>query len=283
MSFQQFKNTLAKIRKHPKAGANGILKHFTWQVKRHARKFPFKVQLTEKSHLHIHCKNDINGCVALAWSMGMYDFNNMSFFRDCCAYVSDCVALDVGANIGTYSLVLSEVAHANIAAFEPHPTTRDTLLRNLSDNNRSNVFVHSVALSNANGNVFFSNDPCSPINSVSRENSSDKIEIIARRAEDYCKEIECSPSIVKIDVEGHEYEVLEGMGPLLKHVHLVSIEQNIDLTKMEHLLGHLEGPYFVNYVNRSLEKERGSSDEDPVYLSNYLMQNLQSIWGLFKG
>src|SRR5207253_8586250 len=68
----------------------------------------------------------------------------------------DSVCLDVGANIGLYSLGLSALApRGKIYAFEPGPTTFGHLRSNLEVNRATNVEASNLAVSDTTGTVHF--------------------------------------------------------------------------------------------------------------------------------
>jgi tRNA/tmRNA/rRNA uracil-C5-methylase (TrmA/RlmC/RlmD family) len=59
--------------------------------------------------------------------------------------------VDVGANVGYYSILASELG-AKVIAFEPSKDNRELLEQNIKDNN-CEVQVYSQALSNVSGNA----------------------------------------------------------------------------------------------------------------------------------
>src|SRR5690606_323848 len=67
------------------------------------------------------------------------------------------VFLDIGANIGYYSLLASAVTDKKIKvfAFEPMPAIYDYLLKNIKCNGFSNISPYALALSDAKGEAEF--------------------------------------------------------------------------------------------------------------------------------
>lgn len=60
------------------------------------------------------------------------------------------VCMDIGANIGVYTLVMSELAHQGVVhAFEPSETNASFLARNITDNGLPNAHMHQIGLSDA--------------------------------------------------------------------------------------------------------------------------------------
>jgi len=129
-------------------------------------------------------------------------------------------AVDVGANIGVMTSVLSRRA-GEVTAFEAHPELFGQLDRNVRRWER-NVTVMQRAVSNESGYVMIYEGSWFGINEGTasiededeRENEDDAapIEVRAVRLDDAVDGCE----LMKVDVEGHEFEVLEGAAGLLK-------------------------------------------------------------------
>jgi FkbM family methyltransferase len=81
---------------------------------------------------------------------GLHEFVDMAFVLH--ALKSNDVFLDVGANIGSYTVLASGVCGARTIAFEPDPKTAEHLRRNIEINALDDlVKVHEVALGRAAG------------------------------------------------------------------------------------------------------------------------------------
>ena len=122
--------------------------------------------------------------------------------------------LDIGANVGYYSLYASRKYHgAKIFSFEPFPSTYSRLKDNLSTNKIENVLPFPFAVSDKKGKVNFYSIDWIGANTL----NSDKFEV------DNCKvtEVDClsfsdifeitkvdSFDLAKIDCEGSEYQIL---------------------------------------------------------------------------
>lgn len=135
---------------------------------------------------------------------------------------------DVGANIGFYSLLAASYPEVNVIAFEPNPFTFKILQKNIEHNNRDNIRILNVALSESEGMAKF--DTMAPHDTTGESHLTDEasnftIEVTTRRGD---KLIECEnipkPDVMKIDVEGAEYLVIKGMGNALSHCRLLFCE-----------------------------------------------------------
>lgn len=131
--------------------------------------------------------------------------------------------LDIGANAGYYSLIASKKAK-QVYAFEPSPLMREQLEKNITLNGIRNISIEPYAVSNQNGSTTLylsSNDNSGMTGMQPAENFSGATEIVNTIRIDEWILTKDSPTIdvIKIDVEGAEMKVLEGMKGLLEKDH----------------------------------------------------------------
>lgn len=132
------------------------------------------------------------------------------------------VILDIGANIGMYSIFLSKIVGDNgkVYAFEPNPTTASILKKNLILNDCKNVVVAEIALSDTNSKVTLHRPEGvgDAFNYIKKIDSSDTNTngIISMRLDDFLKEHKISNiNFVKVDIEGAELLCFLGAKQLL--------------------------------------------------------------------
>lgn len=130
--------------------------------------------------------------------------------------LDDCKVLDIGANVGWYSLNLAlSKSASSIYSFEPIPQTYEYLVRNLSINLIRNVKHYNLALSNFAGTTRFYYYPQGTGN-ASAANLSGREEVQTIECKvltiDEFVEIEGIRTIdfIKCDVEGSELFVFQG-------------------------------------------------------------------------
>ena len=131
--------------------------------------------------------------------------------------------LDVGANIGYFSLLASNRVGPTgvIHAFEPEPLNFRILRKNLSANDCRNVEIWACALSDYTGTqpLYLSRSNLGRHSFAFRNvpATSAAVQVRTRTMDDFCDDvIEDGPlTLVKIDVEGAEGRVLRGAGRLL--------------------------------------------------------------------
>jgi FkbM family methyltransferase len=121
--------------------------------------------------------------------------------------------LDVGANVGYYSLLASKVTGetGKIFAFEPWKGSFILLQRNIESNAIKNIVPVAKAVSNRCGKqiLFLASDPGS--NSLSQKIGSEFVEVEVTTIDDFVNEKKISVDLIKMDVEGAEMCVLQGM------------------------------------------------------------------------
>lgn len=117
---------------------------------------------------------------------------------------TDDIVLDVGANIGVFSLLASRKAKT-VISIEPEPENYSILVQNVRRNRRNNVRTIEIAASAAEGLLKISGTgglaQVSQLGRDVRAATLDRILSESRLP---------NPSIMKVDVEGYELEVFEG-------------------------------------------------------------------------
>lgn len=193
------------------------------------------------------------------------------------------VVLDIGANIGYYTLIFAQLVgdEVKVFAFEPDPENFVILSMNVKINGYQNVILEQTAVSNrtgkvglyqlegqkANGRIYDSHD------------GRKSIEVEAVRLDDYFNTYDGKIDFVKTDTEGAEGGVLLGMSGLLgnnKHVKIISEFWPIGLKRFgiepfEYLNLVLQYGFTLYEVNEE-EKEIRVADVG-VLLETYTPEN----------
>jgi FkbM family methyltransferase len=128
------------------------------------------------------------------------------------------ICYDVGANVGFYTLLFSEIVQDGglVIAFEPSPNNINYLKKCQKINNLTNVKVIEAAVADMSGECFFD---LSLNSSVGRISDNGKLKVKSISLDDFIANGANPPNIIKIDVEGAELKVLRGSTKLLQKYH----------------------------------------------------------------
>jgi len=160
--------------------------------------------------------------------MGEYDSPSMRWLE--ANLKPGAVVLDIGANIGVFTLKMAELVgdSGKVLAFEPHPTNASQLLENISLNNLENCSLYQIALGDRTCLVQM--PAVDPLNQgmakITDNGHSAAIKVLCQRGDDLTEirsldRLDC----IKIDTEGFELAVLAGIEQTIaKHNPVLLIE-----------------------------------------------------------
>lgn len=163
---------------------------------------------------------------------GLHEFNEMSYvlhvLRD------EDLFIDVGANVGSYTILACGARRARGYCFEPVPETFLRLEENLKLNNLLNrVEAQNLGLADIEGELFFTSNKNTGnhiINNNAEHPCAIKVKVMPLDA--ILKDE--SPSMIKIDVEGFETLVIAGASQTLKKPSLRSVIMEINGSGAKH-------------------------------------------------
>jgi FkbM family methyltransferase len=142
--------------------------------------------------------------------VGLHEFEQMAFLLHCLR--SDDTFIDVGANIGSYTVLASAVAGARTIAFEPIESEYKGLMANIELNRiASLVDARNIAVGASQGSATFTKG-CGAVSSVINDDEDGLI--VPLTTLDHAgsgKDIR----LIKVDVEGYEAEVIKGADSIL--------------------------------------------------------------------
>lgn len=224
-SIDRFFKISRFIWNHPLASKNrfqAYLNFFGWQCTQRIHPHPAKKHFIANSVLIIE-----KGMVGATGNIytGLSEFDEMAFLLH--VLKSEDVFADVGANVGTYTVLAAKVCGAKSFCFEPIRSTFDALIRNLKANDIEQIvsaFQNGVGHNNIS--IHFTSDLDSMNRAVIGESES-STELIPLLTLDDALEGRY-PQMIKIDVEGFEYNVLKGSKKILasKELKAIIIELN---------------------------------------------------------
>jgi len=148
---------------------------------------------------------------------------------------------DVGANVGVYSVLAADRAE-QVVAIEPVPSTAARCQENI-DLNDGNGFATGIALGNESGQASLGLERAelgtqTPALDEELIDARDEVSVKVSRGDTLVKNGSLpTPDVVKIDVEGAEKEVLEGLSNTLRQdVEYVLVESHAGVDGVEESL-----------------------------------------------
>lgn len=183
--------------------------------------------------------------------------------------------VDIGANIGYYTLIASKLVGktGKVFAFEPEPKNFKILSENVKLNGRNNVVLENKAVSNATGKniLYLYSSIGNSFYQLNDSSNAKKIEVDTIKLDNYFSNYHRKINVVKIDVEGAEFKVFRGMRSLIrKNPNLIiftEISQKISKVSGENLEDYFD--LLVKYGFRiydidDYKKEEKIADKEEV-------------------
>ena len=223
--FLFFKHTFGRFITHPLGKNNPIIPIFKFTKlkllfflggKKLILPWVYKINFL---FLHDDWTNSLN------YYLGLGDFEEMSFMLNILEEKD--VFLDIGANIGSYSILLSKLRKVKSISFEPIPETYNNLCINIFSNNLSSlVFPKMMALTSEEKlvkekDLFFSSDEGCMNRFVDNSYLGKKIKIKSSTIDSEVRDL--NVMCMKIDAEGSDFDVLRGGLETLKKKSLISV------------------------------------------------------------
>jgi FkbM family methyltransferase len=161
-------------------------------------------------------KLDLSESLQRDFYAGLHDAHELRLVRR----LLDGDFVDVGAHIGLYTVFAAGLHRGRVLAFEPNPAARRQLEENVRLNSCDNVIVSDAAASSQRGHARLAvprtNDPS--FSTLERaEFEGDAVDVRTTTVDDEVERHGLRPSLVKIDVQDHELDVLAGMERTLEH------------------------------------------------------------------
>lgn len=177
---------------------------------------------------------------------------------------------DVGANIGSYSILASGVCGAHSIAFEPDPVTLGCLRDNLAANAlEDRVTLIDKAVGREEGELSFSVG-LDTVNHVLEEGlppgASRQVAVTTLDT----ALAGCDPAMIKIDVEGYEDAVIEGAHAVLAAPSLRAIEiETLSPAVARALAGAGFEQYGYDPFRRELSRRPGRAGNNHLYVRDF--------------
>ena len=156
------------------------------------------------------------------------------------------IVVDIGANIGYYALIEAKIIGSKgmVYAIEPSPRNFERLQRNVKLNDCSNMALYQTAIGDRRGIEHLNISLHSNLNSVTinkNKKTIDRMEVNIITLDEFLKGKQY-PNLIRMDLEGYEYNVIKGMKNTLKdkkslklfiefHPHLIDRKKTLFVLK----------------------------------------------------
>jgi FkbM family methyltransferase len=218
--------TLAFVANHPLnrgRKVRALADYFKWQIG--SRLVPGQVIYNWINGSRIIVRRGETGVTGNLYC-SLHDFGDMAYLLHVLS--PDDLFVDIGANVGSYTILACAAKGAKGICFEPVPSTFERLMDNLRINNLSErVEAKNIGLSDREGELSFTSAEDTTNHIVARgETASNVVRVRVLPLDAVLSD--GTPSLLKIDVEGFETPVLEGARRTLgkRGLHSVIMELN---------------------------------------------------------
>jgi FkbM family methyltransferase len=220
--FKDVLHTLQFIAHHPMTARDkpaAFKRWLFWQLS--SRLAPGPVAVTFVNNTKLLVSPGMTGATGNVYT-GLHEFKEMSFVLHMLRPKD--LFVDVGANIGSYTILASAVAGAASISIEPISSTFENLMQNICLNGiSSRVEALCIGIGAADAILSFTSNLDTMNHVASREEKEKKatVEVTVAPLDEIINER--SPRMIKIDVEGYEYEVVQGAAETLSQTSLDAV------------------------------------------------------------
>lgn len=216
-------NTLRFILQHPlnkKQKVKAVARWASWQVGSRLVSGPVAVPFVNGSMLLV--SPGMTGATGNVYT-GLHEFEDMAFVLHLLRPGD--LFVDVGANVGTYTVLGGAVAGANCVSVEPIKDAYERLVLNVHLNGiQDRVEALNCGLASKTGTLTFTSG-LDTMNHVSVGTDGGQSVRVAALDDVLC---DAAPTLVKIDVEGYEVEVIEGAGRVLAAESMLAVVMELN-------------------------------------------------------
>jgi FkbM family methyltransferase len=221
--MREINRTIGFILNHPlgkKHPVKALSRFLFWQLQYRLSSSKFIIK-TFISPVKFYAAKGLTGITGNIYT-GLHEFNDMCFLLHFLTPAD--TFFDVGANVGSYTLLAAGIRKAKSIAIEPVKSTFDVLSDNIHLNRLQGVIsLINAAAGATEGKLKFSTDEDTTNHVITGtemgNNNSITVPVITIDSLLSTNQ----PVLIKIDVEGFETEVLKGMADTLNSTSLKAI------------------------------------------------------------
>ena len=194
---------------------------------------------------------------------GLYEFEESIFLLH--FIEKEDLFLDIGANVGHYSLLMSGLKNCKSIAVEPVPKHHTQLMKLVHLNHLEPLIdARNIGVSDKEGELYFSTDR-STMDSVVSEKYKNSIRVSVATIDSIVSNF--TPIAIKIDVEGYEKYALEGATKTLQNANLKVVVLELNQSGLKYgfndeviyktILEYGFKPFSYDQITRKLVKLEG--------------------------
>ncbi len=211
------------FRRHPLTATDpraAWLRWARWQVRSRLWSAPAVVPFVGDTHLLVH-RGDFGATGNLYF--GLHEAESMAFVGHLLRPGD--VFVDVGANVGSYTVLAAGVCGARVLAYEPVPAAHRALVANIVLNGldaRARAFAVAVGAEAGRLTMTAALDVVNHVLGAD-ESAEAKVTVPVTRLDAALADRPAGPLFVKVDVEGYEAAVVEGAEAVLRSPDLLGL------------------------------------------------------------
>lgn len=195
-----------------------LLRVLRWQLA--TRLIPWPIALPFVEDTFLFAQRGMTGATG-NYYCGLHEVQEMAFALHILRPGDHFV--DIGANIGSYTILAGGAAGASVSSIEPIPLTFRHLAANVALNRLNDrVLCHSIGLSSANGVLRFTTNLDTVNHVFTDTEAGPALDVPVMRLDDLLAD-SVQPILIKLDVEGHELAVLQGAERVLADTRLLAV------------------------------------------------------------
>jgi FkbM family methyltransferase len=274
----RFYRMLRFITEHPlnrKRKVASMLRLVSWQLGSRIASGPVTINFVNDAKLLV--RPGMTGATGNIYT-GLHEFEDMAFVLH--VLRTNDLFVDVGANVGSYTILASAALGVKTIAFEPIPTTYGHLVDNIDLNGVHDlVIAHNIGVGAERGELIFTSS-LDTVNHVLGAAESDiaSTKIAVNTLDETLGE--SRPTVIKIDVEGFETRVIDGAAKALSRDTLLAVVMELngsgerygfdESTLHARMLGYAFRPFTYSPFTRQLLSLEGkkSTSGNTLYIKN---------------
>lgn len=213
--LRAFHNTVGFIHRHPLGGRRGLRRFVSWQAR---GRFSSTSSFAWLDDTRLGIRPGLQGASGNLYC-GLHELPEMDLVLG--VLRPGDLFVDVGANIGSYTVIASGVCGASTVAIEPDPGAHSELLRNISMNSLGKLVTALQAGASDTSGMLRLTSGADTTNRIvaagltSLESTQDvRVDTLDHLLDDM------TPTVMKIDVEGWEVPALRGASRILASLDL---------------------------------------------------------------